>query len=292
MKKIIVSLSFIAVSFLSHTQPALPVKFDELSGPKIIDAVRVSNGVCLLPFGILEKHGAHLPLSTDLIIAREIALKAAQEEYCVVFPSYYFGQINEARHQPGAVAYSHTTIWNLLQETLNELSRNGFKKIVIVNGHGGNNDFIRYFLMSQLESPKDYIVVNYDPKLDSSFVKSLEDLLDPSGYGHAGSDETSMVMAIRPDLVHPELASQQSGKDLNRLGSIPDQYTGIWWYARFPNHYGGESSNPNIEYGRKVNEQMAKQLIKLIRTLKTTETIEQLQQEFYEKTKSPLNTQQ
>jgi creatinine amidohydrolase len=279
-------------SISCFAQIKLPVQLDALSGPQVIEAVKTSGGVCLLPFGILEKHGAHLPISTDLIIAREIALKAAEEEYCVVFPAYYFGQINEARHQPGAFAYSHSTIWNLLQETLDELSRNGFKKIILVNGHGGNNDFIRYFLMSQLESPKEYTVVNFDPQLDSVFMRSLEKLLDPLGYGHAGSDETSMVQAIRPDLVHPELASQQSGEDLKRLDSIPDQYTGIWWYARFPNHYGGESSHPNVEYGRQLNTQMAKQLVGLIKAVKASNKIEELQQEFYERAKNPLNTPQ
>jgi creatinine amidohydrolase len=292
MKKIMAFLYFSAASLLGYAQSTLPIQYDELSGPQVIEAARAASGICLLPFGILEKHGAHLPLSTDLIIAREIALKAAQKEYCVVFPAYYFGQINEARHQPGAIAYRYMTLWDLLQETLNELSRNGFKKIIIVNGHGGNNDFIHYFLMSQLDSPKDYIVVNYEPKPDTALVRSLEKLLDPAGYGHAGSDETSMVLAIRPDLVHPELASKQSGEDLKRLASINDQYTGIWWYARFPNHYGGESSNPSVEYGKKINEFMIDQLEVLIKELKSSSIIEELQQEFYEKSKNPLNTKQ
>ena len=161
MKRLFLLLTMHSILFTCMAQDRIPVQLDELSGPQLIEAVKSSNGICLLPFGILEKHGAHLPLSTDLIIAREIALKAAQDEYCVVFPSYYFGQINEASHQPGAFAYSHSTIWNLMQETLNELSRNGFKKIIIVNGHGGNDDFIRYFLQSQLENQKDYIVVSF-----------------------------------------------------------------------------------------------------------------------------------
>jgi creatinine amidohydrolase len=288
---LVITLSFL-YSIYSYSQSKLPVQLDELSGPQLIEAVKTSHGVCLIPFGILEKHGAHLPISTDLIIAREMALKAAQEEYCVVFPAYYFGQINEARHQPGAFAYSHKLIWDLLQETLNELSRNGFKKIILVNGHGGNDDFLRYFLMSQLESPKDYVVMNFTPELDSSFLLSLEKILDPAGYGHAGSDETSMVQAIRPDLVHPAMASSQSGEDLGRLDSIPGQYTGIWWYARFPNHYGGESSFPNAEFGRQINDRRAKQLVGLIRNIKTSNEIEKLQQEFYEKAKHPLNTAQ
>ena len=56
-----------------------------------------------------------------------------------MFPEYYFGQIFEAKHEPGTIAYSAKLQLALLQETTDEMSRNGCKKILIVNGHGGNN---------------------------------------------------------------------------------------------------------------------------------------------------------
>jgi creatinine amidohydrolase/Fe(II)-dependent formamide hydrolase-like protein len=61
----------------------------------------------------------------------------------VVFPEYYFGQIFEAQQQPGTVAYSLETQLTLLQETVKEMARNGCKKMLIVNGHGGNNSCCR-----------------------------------------------------------------------------------------------------------------------------------------------------
>ena len=61
-------------------------------------AVELSDGICLLPAGIMEKHGPHLPLSTDLILSREIASRTAALEYAIVFPEFYFGQIYEAKH--------------------------------------------------------------------------------------------------------------------------------------------------------------------------------------------------
>src|SRR5262249_15698158 len=74
---------------------------EELSPDEFRHAIQQSKGVCLLPFGILEKHGPHLPLGTDLINVRYAALHAADEEYAIVFPEYYFGQIFEAKHEPG-----------------------------------------------------------------------------------------------------------------------------------------------------------------------------------------------
>src|SRR5260370_38507561 len=85
----------------SHAQSKLSVKWEELTAAEFRDAIQLSKSTCLLPFGILEKHGPHLPLGTDLLNVRHASLQAAQQEYALVFPQYYFGQIFEAKHEPG-----------------------------------------------------------------------------------------------------------------------------------------------------------------------------------------------
>src|SRR5579863_2901189 len=82
----------------------LSVHWEELTAADFREGIHRAQGTCLLPFGILEKHGPHLPLGTDLLDVRYTALHAAEEEYAVVFPEYYFGQIAEARHEPGTIA--------------------------------------------------------------------------------------------------------------------------------------------------------------------------------------------
>src|SRR5512142_2029333 len=121
-------------SLSAGAQQKLSVHWEELTAPDFVQAITRSGGTCLLPFGILEKHGPHLPLGTDLLDVRYAALHAAEQEYAVVFPEYYFGQIFEAQHQPGTVSYSRGLQLQLLQETTDEMARNGCKKIVIVNG--------------------------------------------------------------------------------------------------------------------------------------------------------------
>jgi creatinine amidohydrolase len=140
------------------SQASLATKWEELTGPDFIQAIHQSQGVCVLPFGIIEKHGPHLPLGTDLIDVRYAVTNAVKQEYAIVFPQYYFGQIFEAKHQPGTLAYSLSMQLALLQETVAEMARNGCKKIVIVNGHGGNNSLLPLFAQSQLDSPRDYVV--------------------------------------------------------------------------------------------------------------------------------------
>ncbi len=121
-------------------------------------AIHQAQSVCVLPFGILEKHGPHLPIGTDLLDVRYAVTNAVQQEYAVVFPEYYFGQIFEAQQEPGTVAYSLVRSLTLLQETVKEMARNGCKKIVIVNGHGGNNRLLPLFAQAQLATPRDYVV--------------------------------------------------------------------------------------------------------------------------------------
>src|SRR5271165_4927599 len=133
---------FFLVAFLMSVSltngQSLSAKWEELTADDFTKAIEQSRGVCVLPFGIIEKHGPHLPLGTDLINVRYAVLHGVELEYAVVFPEYYFGQIFEAKHEPGTVAYSARLQLELLQATTDEMARNGCKKVIIANGHGGN----------------------------------------------------------------------------------------------------------------------------------------------------------
>jgi creatinine amidohydrolase len=267
--------------------------YEELTAPDFVKAVDQSSGVCLLPFGILEKHGAHLPLGSDIFQSRKVASMAAEQAYSVIFPTYYVGQINEARQQPGTIAYSPELIWKMLQETCDELSRNGLKKIIIVNGHGGNNDLLRYFCMSQLHSPKNYVLIFFQPKESLETMKKVEKMRQlPAKGGHADEIETSKMHFVRPDLLKADQAASLSGSNQARLADFPNQYTGIWWYAQYPNHYAGDGSKSSPELGKLLLESDADQLIQLINKVKRSNKIEDLQNQFYRDAENPLNTKQ
>ncbi len=152
--------------------------------------------------------GAHLPLGTDLLDVRYAVLHAVEQEYAVVFPEYYFGQIFEARHEPGTIAYSSKMQLELLQETTDEMARNGCKKIVIVNGHGGNEYLLPFFAQSQLEKRHDYVVYVFDERTPSTGGPPRKDKLDM----HAGESETSKMLIARPDLVHMDRAVERIGR--------------------------------------------------------------------------------
>lgn len=292
MKKSAITFSALAFAILLNGQPAppasFPFKMEELSSPRFVQALELSKGVCIIPLGIIEKHGPHLPLGTDLFEARQAATEAAKKEYAVVFPPYFAGQIFEARHQPGTIAYSSELMWKMLEETCNELARNGLKKIILVNGHGGNTSFLEYFCQSQLAERKDYVVVLFRQEDDPVTGKEIEKLKKAKLDGHAGEGETSMMYSIRPDLVDAGVISNESGLDQKRLEKMPFGYTGIWWYAQFPNHFAGDVVVPDKRLGELMFKSWSDQIVELIRYLKNNNSVEQLQDEFYSRAEHPL----
>ena len=280
------SVVFLAAACL-NAQSRLSAKWEELTAADFRQGIQQAKGACLLPFGILEKHGPHLPLGTDLLNVRYASLQAAAQEYAVVFPEYYFGQIFEAKHEPGTVAYSLELQLRLLQETTDEMARNGCKKVIIVNGHGGNEHLLPLFGQAQLNTPHDYVVYVLDGERSK-----------PGGPGkksagidyHAGENETSNVIVSHPDLVHLDRAASESGADQKRQNLPEDLYTGIWWYARFPNHYSGDGAAATKELGEWNMKNWIDAIVESIRAAKADDTSRKLQNEFYEKSKHPLDT--
>jgi creatinine amidohydrolase len=282
-------LVLIALVIPAISQTKLSPKWEELTAPDFVQAIHQSQGVCLLPFGIIEKHGPHLPLGTDLIDVRFAVMNAVAQEYAVVFPEYYFGQIFEAQQQPGTVAYSLSTQLTLLQETVKEMARNGCKKVLIVNGHGGNNSLLPLFAQAQLATPRDYVVYVFG--LPNEDVPGRPPLKTQGGM-HAGETETSAMLIARPDLVHMDRADNQSGADQNHLKLPASVYTGIWWYAKFPEHYSGVGSAANQPLGEFDQKEWSRQIVEAIKAVKADQEALKLQNEFFEKTQHPLDTKQ
>ena len=264
----------------------LPSRWDELTASDWPKALEKSANTCILPIGILEKHGPHAPIGSDLIHVREWAARVTKTEYAVVFPDFFYGQIYEARHQPGTFALPSRLVWELLDATCEEIARNGFKKIFIINGHGGNPQLIRFFIQSQLERRRDYAVYFYDPGSEPDLAEKVNKLhqSDPAGDMHAGERETSTLLYLRPDLMKMDRATDESGENQKRL-SLPDLYTAIWWYAAFPNHYAGEGAKASRELGQVITEYRIASMARALRTVKAdTKTLE-LQKEFFDRVK-------
>jgi len=279
-------LSFLFLCTITIAQE-LPTRWDELVASDWEKALQKSNYTCILPIGILEKHGPGVPIGSDLIRAREWARRATKEEYAVVFPDYFYGQINEAKQQYGTFSLPSQLVMELLKATTDEIARNGFKKIIIINSHGGNPQMIRYFIQNQLENEKRHVVYFFTPEFSKETAQEIQGLRisDPATDQHGGEREASEILYLRPELTKLERSNTESGENQKRLNLPSTLYTAIWWYASYPNHYAGKAELATEELGKAVTEHTVSSLVKAIRAVKVDELTLELQSEYFSKVK-------
>ncbi|MCI0576646.1 MAG: creatininase family protein [Chloroflexi bacterium] len=259
--------------------------WEELTGDQFQRAVTEAQGVCLLPLSCIERHAHHLPLGTDMLIGRDLCRRAATLEPAIIFPNFIFTQILEARHCPGTIAVEAELILRLLDNVCREIARNGLAKIVLVNAHGGNYHLLRFFAQSQLAGRRDYVVYVAEPPLPPEENTAITAQWETTVDGHAGERETSMILAIRPELVAQDqlMPAGTEGMPLERLKALSQMgvYTGIWWYADHPTHYRGDGFPATAEKGERFLAARAQALAAAIRLIKQDQETRRLQDEFF-----------
>lgn len=260
------------------------MQWELLTSPDFRAAVERTK-TCVLTLGVLEKHGDHLCLGTDYLTAHRIGCLAAEAEEAVVFPPFYFGQIYEARCFPGCVTLSPTLTMQVLEGVMDEIGRNGFEKIVIFNGHGGNNAMLTFLAQCSLWKQKPYTVYVQkmdcwvpDPELKAQW-KALQ---ESEFHGHACECETSYLMCDYPGGVRMDAVSDPKvGESLNRLAHLKDAFLGVSWYASFPEHYAGDARTANAEKGRKFRDILVQSLADFIKRVKADTVAPDLEKEFF-----------
>ena len=259
-------------------------------------AVAESNAVCVVPVGCLEKHGPHSPLGTDTIIARNTCIDAAKLEPVVVFPTMFFGEKSGSGEFPGTVIFGIETRWRIYQETCNEIYRNGFKKILFVNGHGGNTAMLSLFARGMLQKNPNVMIFNTGTncgmKKDVVLTEIAEDysleylteadrealrdfVAQKKPTGHACLMETAKAYYWEPETVRLDRIRDESGDNIHRF----DEFSKLKidspfnWMANYPNSYSGANEYVlNERIAKAITEYYPKKLAESIRFLKT-ETI-------------------
>lgn len=145
----------------------------------------------LLPIGSLEQHGYHLPFGTDTIIAERIAEEVSKRIRCILLPPIYYSLSHE--HKPFFnVSIKNNTLADLVYDISESLKDYGVKKLFIINGHAGNTQLLESL-----------------PKMDPS-IYILSYWLTLDRFGHADEIETSLMLAIAPELV--DMSKAEEGK--------------------------------------------------------------------------------
>lgn len=252
------------------------------------EAIKSSGGVCILPIGCLEKHGQHLPVGTDVIHITEIAKRAAERETAVVFPTMYFGEKTGAGEFSGTVIFSAELRLQILKETCSEICRNGFDKILLYDGHGGNRSMLAYFMRSTLYEKTGYSIFEYSLGTDFATPKKLlnegypfltaEDIKVLSRYveekkrfGHADYIETGWVYGVRPETVRLDKVYDESNESTHRFDEFDRLKisTPFSWMGNYPNSYEGDMHDGmNDRIARAMVEYSTDKLAEVIRFLK------------------------
>ena len=211
---------------------------------------------CVIPMGCVEKHGLHLPLGTDTLQASHIVWEASKIEPVCVFPDFIFGDLSEnTQHTPaGTISLPLETEMLLLEQLCEQIARNGFKKIIVFNGHGGNRAWLSAFQRKLESKPHDYVfmIVNIHcdvmkriakaqafkgfSEKDKELVMRCKD--NPPRDGHAGYSETAYIMAVSPESVKMDRLGIQSGESrglTDKYRKLGVQIRDYGWHIDFPN---------------------------------------------------------
>ena len=162
----------------------------------------------ILPTAAIEQHGPHLPILTDSLAGFTICQKAAEiasaQTPVVVAPPLPFGSSHHHFPHPGVLSLSNATFIQVVKEICESLVRSGFPRIVIINAHGGNDEAIRVAVRDvALAHSVSIAAASYWTIAGSALIEQGEVQSVGALPGHAGAFETSLVLALRPDLVDP-----------------------------------------------------------------------------------------
>ena len=259
------------------------MQWEHLNQQEFCEAVRDTQ-LCIVPMGVLERHGDHMPNGTDCFAAHYVACEAAKREAAVVFPVFYFGQSNESRAFPGNISVSPALVWQLLEQLLDEIARNGFKKILLYSWHGGNTHLTHLLAQSSLWQEKKYSLYVYE--MDDDLNRQIRQITgeDPN---HAAIWETSVIMALYPEDVDLTKVPAKRADPLGRLSDLRHAYSGYGWYADYPENYTDDAGKANAQLGRELLEAHIRSLCECIASVKRDRMTEKLQEEFQSRAAAP-----
>jgi creatinine amidohydrolase len=179
----------------------LPVRWSELRWPEI-DALDRDRTVLLLPTGAIEQHGPHLPVDTDIHDANELSIRAAvaSRARAVVLPPVWWGMSPHHMGYPGTISLPLETYSTLIRDICAAVAHHGFRRVLIVNGHGGNVAILGATALRVSEELGLFVgAVSYWHLIGQRLREIGTSEL--GGMGHACEMETSLQLHLRPELV-------------------------------------------------------------------------------------------
>lgn len=251
-------------------------KFDELTWPEINEAV-IMGKVPILPTGSVEQHGHHLCLNVDHLCANAVATEAARRrpELSLVMPPVTYGYVHHVMDFPGSINIHYEHFIQYTLDICKSLAYHGFKKIILINGHGSNHNLVDMVARRVIvETDASCVFCSWWQLLqvNCGFDKKWRESVYPGGCSHACELETSMLLHLAPQHVRQDRIKSELAKT-NKLGSkfIWGDLFGkgsmglIEWTSQYSDTgVIGEAEKATAEKGRIVFEEASANLAQFI----------------------------
>ena len=216
---------------------------------------REKTNVAVMVTGALEAHGEHGPLGTDSLLPDHLAKAVAEKTNALVLPtipfgdSWYFNQFN------GTISVAPSTLVNLYISVMKGVFKQGFRYIIVINGHGGNTSHLATAAKkATMKGERVVIIVDWWRDLANGARKiTLE-----TPEGHAAEDETSEMMYVHPHLV--DMSEVKAARVVTRFRIVSAQYR----KDLYPSALYGDPRKATVDKGRLIMEQAEEELIELV----------------------------
>lgn len=217
--------------------------------------------IAILPIGALEQHGHHLPLGTDVIIAEELSKRVCIETGALLLPAVSFGYSWVWRNIPGTISLKQHNVEEIIKDTATSLNRYGVKTLIVINGHDANNASMKYAARELEDEIGIKVIYLFYPDMNDVIEKIME---SDTWHGliHACEFETSLMLAIKPEVVHMEKAVKEYpnkpllyGKSTISLGDLSK--SGVY----------GDPTKATKEKGEKLLNIFTEKIVDIIKSI-------------------------
>jgi len=240
---------------------------EEMTPQEITDAQKEVDTV-VIPLGTVEQHGPHLPVGTDTLIPMAVAKRVVERAKVLVAPPVYYGNSLSMASMKGVFTVSPDTLANVLFDLCKSFSKQGFKKIVFINGHGGNTQVLSFVgQKARLETGALIVSIDWWHIVNEEIPKICK-----KEIVHADEGETSMMLACRPELVNMKKAVKDETRDklVNKLTvgkpkNLPQVFVPFQKWSR--TGLMGDASKASEIKGQKIMNAVVNNIVNFLQQL-------------------------
>jgi creatinine amidohydrolase len=251
-------------------------RYEKLTWPEINDAIDLGK-VCIVPCGAVEQHGPHLPLDVDLVCPTGIAKGAGQQapDKMLVLPIVAYGYTGHVMDFPGTINSDYQNFMNHVLDVTRSLAYHGFKKIILLNGHGSNMPNLNLVARrTNLETDAECILAAWWDLLsvDKDFMPNWRESKFPGGCAHACELETSLYLYLDEENVRKDKISNGTisfNEENNPFNYVDLTCQGPATIVSWTSSYSdtgvlGEAELATVEKGKAAYDEAVKQLVQLV----------------------------